>query len=115
MGVFIGIGLIGGLYNTGSDFSNLIFKDLGADPSKLGIFFAASSVVGIIGGYIIHYLRNMSLRTYALIDVCVFVSYYAAVGLSRNLWVALVGFVLTMGWWRLRTILYQYHLLDYFC
>lgn len=112
--MFVAIGILYGLYGATSDFTNLIFKDLGANPSYLGFAFAASSIVGIIGGYFIHLLRNISLRTYALMDAFVFCSYTIVVGLTHNLSVAILGFIISMGWWRLRNILYTYHLLTYY-
>lgn len=112
--MFMAIGILYGLYGASSDFTNLIFKDLGANPSYLGFAFAASSIVGIIGGYFIHLLRNISLRTYALMDTFVFCSYALAIGFTQNLAVAIVGFIISMGWWRLRNILYTHHLLTYY-
>lgn len=110
--LFFTIGVLGALNFGSSDFTNLVFKDLGINPSLLGFVFASASIVGIIGGYFIHLLRSLSLRSYALIDTAVFSTFFISVGLSRNLYVAIVGFALYMGWWRLRQIMYQYHLLN---
>lgn len=112
--MFIAIGILYGLYGASSDFTNLIFKDLGANPSYLGFAFAGASIAGIIGGYFIHLLRNMSLRAYALLDLSVFSIYAILLGISQSLTFAIVGFIINMGWWRLRNILYTHHLLTYY-
>lgn len=109
--VFLCVGIIGALHNTSGDFTNLIFKDQGINPSLLGFVFAASSIAGIVGGYFIHLLRNISLRIYAIMDVLIFGAYAISIGYFNNLWVTIVAFVICMGWWRLRSILYQHHLL----
>lgn len=109
--MFMAIGILYGLNGSVQDFTNLIFKDLGINPSYLGFAFAASSIVGIIGGYYIHLLRNISLRTYALLDTFVFCAYTLAIGISHNLTVSIIAFIICMGWWRLRNILYTHHLL----
>lgn len=110
--LFFAIGILGALNFSSSDFINLVFRDLGVNPSLLGFVFAGSSIAGIIGGYFIHHLRSLSLRSYALLDTLVFGSYFMSVGLFRNVYVAIGGFVVFMGWWRLRQIIYQYHLLS---
>lgn len=110
--LFMAIGLLGALTFTNSDFTNLIFKDLGLSPSLLGFVFAGSSIAGIIGGYFIHHLRAITLRQYALIDTAVLAFFMLSIGITRNLYVAIVAVIVYMGWWRLRQILYQYHLLN---
>jgi hypothetical protein len=109
--MFMAIGILYGLNGSVQDFTNLIFKDLGINPSYLGFAFAASSIAGIVGGYYIHLLRNISLLTYALLDTFVFCAYTLAIGISHNLTVSIIAFIICMGWWRLRNILYTHHLL----
>lgn len=110
--LFLTIGILGALNFTSADFTNLVFKDLGLTPSFLGFVFAASSIAGIIGGYFIHLMKSLTLRNYALVDTVIFSSFFLAVGITRNLYVAIGGFVIYMGWWRLRQIMYQYHLMN---
>jgi len=37
-----------------------------------------------------------------------------AVGLAHNLWVAIAAFLINLSFWRMRSILYQYYLLELF-
>lgn len=111
---FLTIGILSALYNSTSDFTNLIFLDLHINTDYLGAAFAASSMVGIVGGFLIHHLRRLTVQQYIVFDLFVFSSYLLSIGLSHNLWVAVVGFVISMGFWRLRSIMYQHYLLQAF-
>lgn len=112
--LFICIGVISALSTSSYDFTNLIFKDLGLKPSLFGFVFAAGSVMGIIGGFFIHHLRKLSVRTYTWIDTAALSLFFLIAGISRNLPVIIVCFALYMGFWRLRSIMYQHYLLEMF-
>ena len=111
--VFLCIGLLSSLSAT-SDFLNLSLKDMGLDPQFMGIAYVGGSILGIIGGYFIHHLRNKSLRFFILLDLLTSVSLFAIIGLTKNLWLAIALFWINMGIFRLRNIMYQYHLLRVF-
>jgi hypothetical protein len=70
--------------------------------------------LGIIGGYGIHLLRKRSLRWFILLDLATSVSLFAVIGITRNLVLSIVFFWINMGFFRLRNIMYQYHLLRIF-
>lgn len=112
--LFICIGLISAIPTTSYDFTNLIFKDLGLRPSLFGFVFAGGSLIGIVGGFFIHYLRRLEVLTYTWIDTVMISSYLVLVGMTHNLTFTIVGFALYMGWWRLRAIMYQHYLLEIF-
>lgn len=112
--IFLSIGLLSGLYNSVSDLGTLVLKDLGLNPSYFGFVFAGASVVGIIGGFFIHHFRAVSLRAYTLFDTLIFTTYITLIGITHSLWFTIIGFAFYMGFWRLRNILYQHHLLKLF-
>ncbi|HUP26274.1 MAG TPA: MFS transporter [Candidatus Limnocylindrales bacterium] len=111
---FICVGIISALNTTSSDFTNLVFKDLGLKPSMFGLVFAGGSIVGIIGGFYIHHLRKLKALTYTWIDTLVFSGFFLIIGLGRNLTLVIISFALYMGFWRLRAIMYQHYLLQIF-
>lgn len=111
--VFLAIGIIGGL-NGATDFLNLSLKDMGLNPSHMGVAYVGGSVLGIIGGYFIHLFRRTSLRTFILIDLLTSVAQMGVIGVTRNLWLSILFFWINLGFFRLRDIMYQYHLLNVF-
>lgn len=111
---FIALGALSAMYRSFPPFTNLALKDLGFSPSLFGLMFAAASIVGAINGRFVHYFKRLTLRHYALFDVAMCCSYLLAIGLTRNLVVAIVVFLLNMGFWRIRSIMYQDHLLRRF-
>lgn len=112
--LFISIGIVGALYSSSSDFVNLVFKDQHLAPSLFGIVYAGASIVAIAGGFFVHILRNQKLRTYVILDIMVFGGTALLIGLGHSLATAIISFMISMGWWRLRSILYQHHLLKMF-
>lgn len=112
--LFISLGIIGGLYTVSGDFTNLVFKDQNMTPSLLGLVYAGASVLAVIGGFFVHILRNQKLRTYAVLDIIVFGGTSLLIGIGHNLPATIIAFMLSMSWWRLRSILYQHHLLKVF-
>jgi hypothetical protein len=83
-------------------------------PSLLGIVFAAASVIGAINGRFVHHFKRFTLLQYSLFDVMMTCSCLLAIGLTRNLVVAVVAVIVTMGFWRVRSIMYQDHILRRF-
>ncbi len=114
LALFMAIGLVSGLYLAGANFNNLIFKDLGLNPSLLGLMFAAASAVAAFGGWYVHHLRRLPLPAYAALDVAVACGFLLAIGISHNLWLGIVAFLINMGFWRFRKIIYQDQLLRRF-
>jgi MFS family permease len=112
--LWVGIGLISAVYSASGDFNNLIFEDLGMPPEWLGWVYAGTSLVGAVGGYFLHRLRGLSFGQFIALDIAVCSGFFLAVGLSRDLWVTVAVFLINLGFWRLRGILYQAHLLKVF-
>lgn len=112
--LFMAIGMVSGLYIAMSSFNTLVFKDLGLSPEFLGIMFALSSALAAVGGWHLFRLRRLSLVQYAAIDVGIATGFLMIVGLSRNLPIAIIAFIINMSFWRLRKIMYQDHLLRRF-
>ncbi len=112
--LFVAIGVVFGLYVAPADYTTLVLKDLGMLPQYLGWAYAASSLLGAIGGYGIGYFERLSFRTFMFLDIAICCGFFVAVGLSRNLLVAVSAFVVALGFWRVRSILYQHYLLEIF-
>lgn len=112
--IFITIGLVSGLYNGSSSFKNLVFVDLGMAPSLLGIMFSASSGVAVILSFNASFLKRMPLKYYQLFDLVLATGTLIGIGLTKSLYFAIPAFLISMGFWRLRNIVYQHHLLDMF-
>lgn len=112
--LFIAIGLVFGLYMAPIDYTNLVLLDLGAAPQYLGWAFAGSSLLGAAGGFAIHHLEKLSFRAFMLLDIFICCGFFAAVGITRNLWAAIVAFLINLSFWRLRSILYQHYLFELF-
>jgi MFS family permease len=109
--VFGVIGVLSGLYTSSSDFTNLIIKDLGLAPNLLGFLFGAASLCAATAGFGLHHLKRLSFRSYMLLDVVVDTVFYIAIGLSRNLVITIVAFLVNMAFWRFRNIMYQHYFL----
>ena len=112
--LFFAIALVFGFYVAPVDYSNLILKDLGMAPQYIGWAFAASSLVGAVAGYAIHYLQKFSFKTFMYLDIAVCCGFLVLVGLTRSLPIAVAAVILNFGFWRVRSILYQHHLLEIF-
>jgi len=112
--LFIAIGLLFGLYSAPTDYSNLILKDLGTAPQYIGWIFSASSLIGAIGGYMLHYLQRLSFKSFVTLDIAVCCLFFVIIGITRNLWIAVITTLLNLGFWRLRSIMYQHYLLEVF-
>ncbi len=112
--IFLTIGLISGFYNGSSDFVNLAFKDLGMAPSILGVLFSASSAVAVIVSLNASFLKRMPLKYYQMFDLILVTSMLIGIGLTKSLYFAVPAFLATVGFRRLRNIVYQHHLLDMF-
>jgi MFS family permease len=112
--LFMAIGMVSGLYLSFAFYNTLIFQDLGMPASLLGLMFAAASCVAAVGGWYVHHLRKISLPSYAALDVVISCGFLLAVGLSHNLWLSILAFLINMGFWRFRKIIYQDHLLKRF-
>jgi hypothetical protein len=82
--------------------------------SLIGLIYSAASIVGAVGGYFVHHARRIPLLAYALFDVFMACSTMILIGLTRNLWVAITMGLLNLGFWRLRSIIYQDNLLRIF-
>ena len=89
-------------------------KDRGLPTHLFGLVYALSSILGIALGYVIHMLRKLSLQAYTILDTLVLGGTFLLAGLGHSLPTAVASFVISMGWWRLRNILYQHHLLKLF-
>lgn len=111
--MFLSIGIISGL-SASTDFLNLSLRDMGLSANHMGVAYVGGSILGIIGGYGIHLLRKRSLRWFILLDLATSVSLFAVIGITRNLALSIVFFWINMGFFRLRNIMYQYHLLRIF-
>jgi MFS family permease len=109
--MFAAIGLMSAFYTVYANFNNLVIKDLGLTPSLIGLLFGGSSIVGAVGGLFIHRLRGVSLLRYGLFDVALGTGTLLAIGLTHNLIIGIIFFILNLGFWRLRNILYQDKLL----
>lgn len=112
--VFIALGLLSSMYKTYPPYVNLALKDLGLSPNLLGFLFAAASVVGAINGRLAHHFKRLTFLQYSLFDVAIGASFLLAVGITRNMVVAIVAFIINMGFWRIRSIMYQDQLLRRF-
>ena len=104
-------GIISALYTAPSDFANLAFKDLGLAPERLGLVFAAGSIVGVGFGWLLHWFKKVPFYVYALTDWAVLGVWLASVW-SRNLALMIVVNIGTMAFWRYRRIIYQEKLLE---
>lgn len=111
---FIALGLVSISYDAYAPFAPLILVNLGFQPQLQGIVYASASVFGAINGRIVHLFKRFSLLQYALFDLSVGAFSVLAIGLSRNLVVTMIAIVINMGFWRVRMIVYQDHLLGRF-
>ncbi len=112
--LFVAIGLVFGLYSAPLDYTNLVLKDLGLAPQYLGWAFAASSLLGAIGGYVMHRLQALSFRGYMCLDIIICCGFFVAVGLTRSLVVGVIAFLINLSFYRLRGIFYQHYLFEMF-
>jgi MFS family permease len=111
MWIFLAIGLMSAIYAVYASYINLVYKDLHINVSLIGFVYAASSIVGAIGGLFVHHLKKVPFVAYTLFDLGMGTATLIIIGLSRNLWVAIIIGLINMGFWRLRNIIYQDNLL----
>lgn len=111
---FIALGLLSCSYRAYTSFENLVMADLGLQPYLQGIVFAAASVFGAINGRLLHHFKRLSLLRYSLFDLAIGGLGAIAIGLTQNLTVVIASFIIGMGFWRVRAIMYQDHLLGWF-
>lgn len=109
---FLVLGVLSASYKAYPPFTNLALQDLGFKPALLGFLFAAASVVGAINGRLIHVYKRLHLQAYALFDVCMSAMFLLVIGIFRNIWLASAVFIVNMGFWRIRSIMYQDQLLS---
>lgn len=112
--LFLAYGLITAFYTVYGTYVNLVYKNLGIDIGLIGLIYSASSIVGAIGGWYAGALRKIPFRAYVVFDVFMASITMVAIGVTRNLWVAVIMGLLNMGFWRLRSIMYQDKLLKLF-
>jgi hypothetical protein len=108
--MFIIVAALSLLYTSGN--SSLVFNDLGVSPAMLGIIFAVPGAIGAIGGYFIQDGLKLSLRGFIWFDMVMCTSVYIVVGLTANLVLFIILWSFSTGFWRLRKIVYQQHVLD---
>jgi len=108
--MFIISAAIAVLYTSGN--YSLVFKDLGVNPALIGFIFAIPGVLGAIGGYFIQDGLKLSLRGFIWLDAVMCTSVYIVVGLTANLWLFIIIWSISTGFWRLRRIVYQQHILE---
>lgn len=103
-------GIIGALYTAQSDFVNIAFKDLGMDPSRLGLIFSLGSVAGAIFGVFFHYVKKLSLARVLVLDGFFATAIYLAIFIG-SLPLLTVTSIFCLCVWRYRRILYQERML----
>jgi hypothetical protein len=106
------VGVLTGIYFGVSDFNNLVTKDLGLPPNLIGLVIAFSSLVAIGFSLVAGWLRRIPLLKFLLLDMFASAGTLLFVGLTRNLYVMIIGTVISFVFLRLRMIIYQHHLLD---
>ena len=111
---FLVIGLLSGFNNGSTSFTNLAIKNLGISPGLFGMVFSAGSGAAVIMSIYAGRLRKMSLKHYQLLDLILVVGFIFGIGITQNLYFAIPAFIVSTGFWRLRNIVYQHHLLDMF-
>lgn len=111
---FVAVGLLASSFDSYASFGPLILVDLGFRPQLQGLIYAAASIVGAINGRILHLFKRFSLSQYTMVDLAVGSLSVLAIGLTHNLVVTIAAIVLNMGFWRVRNIVYQDHLLGRF-
>lgn len=112
--LFLAIGLSAAFYGAGTDYNSLVLKDLGMAARFVGFAFAAGSLVGALFGYFVHHIEKLSFRTFAMSDAIICSGFFIVVGLSRNLLISIAAVTLSLGFWRLRYIIYQHYLFNIF-
>ncbi len=109
----LSFGMVGALFVSTSDMTNIAFKDLGINPAFLGWVFSAASIVGAFGGFFFHLVKHLRLGTYLFFDgVMMFVPFIAIY--FEALPFLIVSTVLSIAFWRYRQIYYQERLLRKF-
>lgn len=112
--LFATLGLVFGLYAAPTDFTNLILTDLGLSPQFIGWAFAVSSLLAAAGGLGLHYLQALSFRSFIFLDILICCGFFVLVGVTQSLAISVAAFLVNLGFWRLRGILYQHYLLKMF-
>lgn len=103
-------GIIGSLYYAQSDTNNLILKDLGVTASHIGWIFAIASIFGAVIGRWIHYLKNIPVEKYVVLDGIIMTLPMLAV-FTKSYILMSIAVIVNMAFWRYRKIIYQDYLL----
>ncbi len=104
-------GIIAALYSSPNDMLNIALKEYGLSPERIGWVYGLGSLVGALFGPFIHYLRNLKVRHYVLVDLGFLLSLYLAAASRSAIFLAIV-MIITIAFWRYRRIIYQSYVLN---
>jgi hypothetical protein len=82
--LFISIGFLSAAYTSYVPFAQLTLKDMGLDPSLMGLMYAGASLLAAVGRYV-HLLNRISFLRYALMDTAIGAVYVFVLGFVRSL------------------------------
>lgn len=104
-------GVFAALYTSSDKYNNLALEFYGVDPSTLGLYFAAASLVGAFLGMFVHKLKELPFKQYVSLDI--FVASFSTFLFSFGSYqLAIIGFIIGMSFWRYRAIIYQQKILE---
>ncbi len=110
---FVLLGVVSATYTAPSDYVNIQLKNLHIQPQLLGFIYSAASIVGVLVGLFVHYLKRLKFSSYVMLDI-MFATALPLCVWYNHAFVIMFTFVLTMAFWRYRRIIYQAHLLEIF-
>ncbi|MFT4532643.1 MAG: hypothetical protein ACI9T8_000674 [Candidatus Saccharimonadales bacterium] len=102
-------GLFAAMYTSLTDFKSIAFEVYGIVPATLGFYFSITSLAGAILGYSVHYLKKLTLKQYATIDILVVFIGLAGYSFGSPV-IAVIAMVINFSFWRYRAIIYQEHI-----
>lgn len=104
-------GIIAAMFTTPADMFNVALRDYGIRIDLIGWVYGLGSVVGASIGPFIHYLRNIKLSHYLIIDIFMLVITYLAAFTGQPYLLA-SAMIIAISFWRYRRIIYQSYLLN---
>lgn len=105
--LFVFAGFTSGVLYRGGEYRELLLQDLGMAVAWLGVVVAVGNVVGVIMGLFLHKLEYLSDRSFYLVDLVFLSGCLFGMGITSNLWAVATASVFLVGYFRVRSIIFQ--------
>lgn len=105
--LFLFAGFTTGVLSRGGEYRELLFQDIGMAVAWFGVVLAVGNIMGVVMGLFLHKLEHMSDRLFYMVDLLFLVACLIMMGVTHNLWAVAAANALLIGYFRVRSIIFQ--------